>query len=165
MSGQGEVPSTVNTKRTMSAASDAMGPRITIAEFEQLIATTLQSARPFPFHVEEIGPGTARIRLAFREDQLRSGGTIHGPAIMALADTALYAAVLSRIGFEPLAVTSDLSIHFLRKPGPRDVIGTATILRMGRRLAVGTIAIESDGGPLVAHATGSYALPMDRDPR
>jgi uncharacterized protein (TIGR00369 family) len=145
--------------------TDAPTPRITIAEFENLLATTLPASRLYPLRVEEIAWGAARVRLAFRNDQLRAGGTVNGPAMMALADTALYAAVLSRIGLEPLAVTSDLAFHFLRRPEPRDLIGIATILRVGKRLAVGTIAIESEGGPLVAHATGSYALPAGGDAR
>ncbi len=139
-------------------------PRIGAVEFETLIRDTIPLTKLLPFRVETLGWGTARVRLTFHDTQLRAGGTINGPALMTLADTALYAAVLTRVGMQPLAVTSDLSIHFLRKPEPRDLIATATILRCGRRMAVGTIAIESvaegeDEGPLVAHATGSYALP------
>ncbi|UJR85357.1 PaaI family thioesterase [Sandaracinus amylolyticus] len=134
-------------------------PRIEAAEFEALIHETIPLTRLLPFRVQELGWGTATIRLLFSEQQLRAGGTINGPTMMTLADTALYAAVLTRIGMQPLAVTSDLSIHFLRKPEARDLIGRATVLRVGRRIAVGTIEISSADGPLVAHATGSYALP------
>ncbi|MDQ3032900.1 MAG: PaaI family thioesterase [Myxococcota bacterium] len=135
-------------------------PRISAREFETLIRETIPLTQVLPFRVEALGWGTARVRMLFHDAQLRAGGTINGPALMTLADTALYAAVLTRIGMQPLAVTADLSIHFLRKPAPRDLVASATILRFGRRLAVGAISIESaDGGPLVAHATASYALP------
>lgn len=134
-------------------------PRIAAAEFEALIRETIPLTRVMPFSVEALGWGTATIRLRFSDEQLRAGGTINGPTMMTLADTALYAAVLTRIGMEPLAVTSDLSIHFLRKPEARDLVGTARLLRVGRRIAVGTIEISSADGPLVAHATGAYALP------
>lgn len=134
-------------------------PRIRGEEFEALIARTIPLTRVLPFRVEALGWGTSTIRLQFSDEQLRAGGTINGPTMMTLADTALYAAVLTRIGMEPLAVTSDLSIHFLRKPEPRDLVGHAKLLRVGRRIAVGTIEITSEGGPLVAHATGAYALP------
>lgn len=135
-------------------------PRIGAEEFEALIRDTIPLMQALPFRVESLGWGEARIRLFFREEQLRAGGTINGPALMTLADTALYAAVLTRIGMQPLAVTSDLSIHFLRRPEPRDLVGTATLLKLGRRLAVGTVSIATDGGPVVAHASGSYALPL-----
>ena len=134
-------------------------PRIAAAEFESLIQQTIPLTRVLPFRVQELGWGSATIRLLFSDEQLRAGGTINGPTMMTLADTALYAAVLTRIGMQPLAVTSDLSIHFLRKPEARDLIGRATLLRVGRRIAVGTIEISSADGPLVAHATGAYALP------
>lgn len=52
--------------------------------------------------------------------QLRPGGTISGPTLMTLADTVAYLAVVSRIGPEPLTVTSHLAIDFLRKPRPAD---------------------------------------------
>lgn len=142
-----------------SRVSEEEASKITGEEFEALIRATIPLTNVLPFRVEALGWGTARIRLVFKEEQLRAGGTVNGPALMTLADTALYAAVLTRVGLVPLAVTSDLSIHFLRKPEPVDLIGTATILRMGRRLAVGTISLESEGGRLVAHATGAYALP------
>lgn len=134
-------------------------PRVSAGEFEALIQATIPLTAVLPFRVESLGWGEARVRLQFRDEQLRAGGTINGPAVMTLADTALYAAVLTRIGMQPLAVTSDLTFHFLRRPEPRDLIGSATLLRVGRRLAVGTVSITTEGGPVVAHATGSYALP------
>ncbi len=134
-------------------------PRISAEAFETLIRETIPLTHALPFRVEELGWGTARIRMIYSDALLRAGGTISGPAMMTLADTALYAAVLTRIGLVPLAVTSELSIHFLRKPEPRDLIGTATLLRLGRKLAVGTISISTDGGSVVAHSTGTYALP------
>jgi len=140
------------------APSDA--PRITAKEFSTLIHETIPLSRHWAFEVLSLGWGTATLRIGFREEQLRAGGTINGPTLMTLADTALYAAVLTRIGLEPLAVTSDLSFRFLRKPGPAALVGEATLLRVGRRLAVGEVRIRSDGDDeLVAHATGTYALP------
>lgn len=141
-----------------ASAADDERPRITAEEFESLIASTIPLTRDMPFRVLELGWGRAVIELAFHERQLRAGGTLNGPTLMTLADTALYAAVLTRIGLEPLAVTSELSIHFLRKPAPAPLLSTARVLRVGRRLAVGTIEIASEGR-LVAHATGSYARP------
>jgi len=135
-------------------------PKITAAEFVHLIESTIPLTRSWPFEVLSLGWGMASLKLAFREEQLRAGGTLNGPTLMTLADTALYAAVLTRIGLEPLAVTSDLTFRFLRKPAQAALIGDASLLRLGRRLAVGEIRIRSEGSDvLVAHATGTYALP------
>jgi acyl-coenzyme A thioesterase PaaI-like protein len=80
----------------------------------------------------------ARVRLAYDQAQLRPGGTLSGPTMMGLADMAMYTLVLSSIGFVPLAVTTNLSINFLRKPEPRDLIAKAACSSWVRRLRWGT---------------------------
>lgn len=103
---------------------------------------------------------TARTRSVYDQRQLRPGGTISGPTMMALADTAVYALVLSAIGKVPLAVTTNLSINFLRKPLPGDLIAEARMLKLGKALAVGDVIIRSDGGDdVVAHAVVTYSIP------
>jgi uncharacterized protein (TIGR00369 family) len=114
------------------------------------------------FIVEAVNGRTVRMRMTYHERMLRPGGTISGPSMFALADIAMYAAVLAMIGPRPLAVTSNLSINFLRKPRPADMIAEATILKLGRRLAVGEISLRSDGEEeLAAHATSTYSIPED----
>jgi uncharacterized protein (TIGR00369 family) len=110
--------------------------------------------------IEAIGPLSARVRLVFHPDHLRPGGTISGPSLFALADLALYVAILAQIGRVPLAVTTNLNINFLRKPAPGDVIGEARLMKLGKRLAVGEVALHSVGETaMVAHATGTYSIP------
>ena len=107
--------------------------------------------------------GAVRGRLSVTEHDLRPGGTISGPTIMALVDAVTYMAVLSRIGIVPLAVTSSLSIVFLRRPAAGQAIEAhATLLKSGRKLAVAEVRVMSTGDDeLVAHATVTYALPLD----
>ncbi len=114
--------------------------------------------------IEAVGPSTARLRLRYADRNLRPGGTISGPAMMALADYAMYAVVLAHIGPVALAVTTNLNINFLRKPGPADIIAEAKLLKLGRRLAVGDVLMWQDGfdGP-VAHVTSTYSIPPLRD--
>jgi acyl-coenzyme A thioesterase PaaI-like protein len=76
--------------------------------------------------IEEIWHGGAQVRQAFREAFIRPGGTISGPTMMALADVAIYIAVLTAIGPVPLAVTTQLSINFLRKPAAAACEGAAS---------------------------------------
>jgi acyl-coenzyme A thioesterase PaaI-like protein len=117
--------------------------------------------------VETLDYGRAIVRLPHSASYLRPGGTVSGPAMMTLADFSLYVAVLSAIGREELAVTSQLSINFLRKPRPADLLADTRMIRIGRRLAYGEVFLYSDGadgaregpGEPVAHVTGSYALP------
>ncbi len=110
--------------------------------------------------LERVAYGDVRVRRTYHEDHLRPGGTISGPTMMELADFAMYVAVLSAIGAEPLAVTINLNINFLRKPAQADVIAEAKLLKVGKRLAVGEVAIYSDGlAEPVAHVTSTYSIP------
>jgi uncharacterized protein (TIGR00369 family) len=112
------------------------------------------------FSVEAIGHGTARLRMAYHERNIRPGGTLSGPSMFTLADLAFYAAVLGAIGPVGLAVTTNLSINFLRKPAPRAMIGECRMLKIGKRLAVGEVTLFSEGeDEPVAHATGTYSIP------
>ena len=103
-----------------------------------------------------------RLRVASRH--LRPGGTVSGPTIFALADVAVYLAILSQIGPKALTVTTNASIDFLRKPASgTDLIGTSRILKLGRVLAVGDVLIYSVGlADPVARATLTYSIPPVR---
>ena len=115
------------------------------------------------YHLESVGPLTARMRMDHHERHLRPGGTVSGPAMMALADLALYAAILANIGPVGLAVTTNLGFNFLRKPGATGLVGEARLLKLGRRLAVGEVLITAPGSDdLVCHATGTYSIPPER---
>ena len=111
--------------------------------------------------LEEVGGGRARVRIPVDHNHLRPGGTVSGPAMMSLADTSMYLALLGEIGPVLLAVTTNLNIHFMRKPeADRDLIGECTIFKLGTKLAVGEVHIYSEGSTdLVAHATCTYSIP------
>lgn len=105
---------------------------------------------------------TLRLRVAGKH--LRPGGTISGPSIFALADVAMYLAILSRIGPLALAVTTNCAVDFMRKPAAgRDLLGEARVLKLGRSLAVGDVLVLSEGGAEpVARASLTYSIPPAR---
>jgi uncharacterized protein (TIGR00369 family) len=140
-------------------------PVMTLEEVEGLLE------REFPqlhhggrsYRVEAVGPLFARVRMEYHERHIRPGGTISGPAMMALADLALYVAVLANVGPVPLAVTTNLCFNFLRKPGRRDMLAECRLLKLGKRLAVGEVILRSDNdSAIVCHATGTYSIPERR---
>lgn len=113
--------------------------------------------------IERANYGDVRIRKAFHEDHLRPGGTVSGPTMMELADFAMYVAVFSAAGPQPLAVTTNLNINFLRKPAAADLIADARLMKVGKRLAVGEVSLYSDGSDeRVAHVTSTYSLPVQK---
>ncbi|WP_417768892.1 PaaI family thioesterase [Stappia sp.] len=112
------------------------------------------------YEIEAVAPGEAVLSVKPSERHLRPGGTISGPTMMALADLAAYAVILAHIGPVALAVTTNLNMNFLRKPGPGDLVGTCRLLKLGKRLAITECGIAGrDGGDLVAHATATYSIP------
>ncbi|MCG8547659.1 MAG: PaaI family thioesterase [Alphaproteobacteria bacterium] len=139
---------------------DSKQPRMTIEQFEALWPAKSPFMQIYPFAVEEIGYGTARVRLPFGEHHVRPGDTISGPTVMALADYTIWAMVLGMTGPDYLgSATSSLNANFLRRAALVDLIAEARIIRLGRRLAVGEATVYSDGADdPVAHVTATYAV-------
>jgi uncharacterized protein (TIGR00369 family) len=112
------------------------------------------------YAIEKVWHGGAVVRRHFEKSSLRPGGTLSGATMMALADFAMYVAVLAAIGWVPLAVTTNLTINFLQKPAPRDLLAKVRLIKLGKRLAVGDVGIRSEGDEdLVAHVTTTYSIP------
>lgn len=114
--------------------------------------------------VEEVGNGSATVSHRIGIDELRPGGTVSGPVLMTVADVALYVALLGKIGIVPLAVTTSLTINFLRKPSSSaSIIGVCKLIKVGKLLAVGEVSLYSQGSDdPVAHVVGTYAIPPAR---
>jgi uncharacterized protein (TIGR00369 family) len=137
-------------------------PLLTVQELERRLSAEFpETFYPgAPLSIEKAWHGGCCVKLDFAANSLRPGGTISGPTMMMLADVTMYIAVLASIGWEPLAVTTNLNINFLRKPAARALIAEARLIKLGKQLAVGDVSIRSEGEEaLVAHATSTYAIP------
>ena len=115
------------------------------------------------FTIEDVQEMAIVVRLNVAEKHLRPGGTVSGPSMFALADVAVYLAVLAMIGPKALAVTTNISMDFMRKPAAAtDLICECRLLKLGRSLAVGDCLIRSDGQAApVARASMTYAIPRE----
>jgi uncharacterized protein (TIGR00369 family) len=137
--------------------------KMTVPELEKFLhAEFPQAFRSGDVLIEEANGTSCRLRQRFSEQMLRPGGTISGPTLMALADLAMYVVLLSAIGPVGLAVTTNLSINFLRKGSPgQDVLAAARLLKLGKRLAVGEVNLLSGSSPdPIAHVTATYSIPV-----
>lgn len=135
-------------------------PKLSAQELDRILQSQFSYFEDSRLRVEEVGEMTARVRLPYHDRHLRPGETISGPSLMALADTAMYIALLAMIGPVLLAVTTNLNINFLRKPTKSDVIAECRLLKLGARLAVGEVTMYSEGDESpVAHATLTYSIP------
>ena len=134
---------------------------LTAEQVQALIRLGVPMAEDIDLCIDHLDVDKAVARVPFHRKLVRPGGTLSGPTIMALADAAMYAVVLGRLGRVEMAVTANLNINFLAKPKPVDLLAEARILRLSRRQAVCEVSLYSQGEEdLVAHVTGTYALPL-----
>ena len=110
--------------------------------------------------VTSVRPGAVLLEQPWSERMLRPGGVLSGPTLMSLADTAAYALVLAHVGLQPMAVTSGLTINFLRGCKPGVLTAHGELLKLGRRLAVCDVRMWTEGPDRpAAQASVTYALP------
>ena len=135
-------------------------PVLTADEVQAFVATEFPQMAD-QFTVQSVGPMTARVAMTPSEAHLRPGGTVSGPTIFALADCAVYFAIIAMVGPEALAVTTNASIDFMRKPVlGAELIADVHLLKLGRVLAVGDVLVRSQGNDaIIARATFTYSRP------
>lgn len=140
--------------------AQALRSQLPVSQIEQLIKGAVGVTELFDFKVEQASKEAVTVRLAYNEKQLRAGGTISGPVMMMLADTAMYAQIMAAMGPELLAVTTNMTLNFLSRPPPADLLACGRLLKLGKRLAVMEVEIRSAADErLVAHVTGTYSIP------
>jgi len=134
--------------------------RFTITELQDYLSEVFSQVKD-DFVIEDLTDDLTRVRMIITDTHLRPGGTVSGPTMFTLADCAMYMAVLARIGREALAVTTNCSIDFMRKPTANtDLVAECRIYKMGRVLAVGDALIYSIGmSAPVARASLTYSIP------
>ena len=112
------------------------------------------------FKIINLSDEGSLVEMKVKNSDLRPGGTVSGPSMFSLADICFYVAVLHTIGLEALAVTTNCSINFLRKPDPKILYGRARIFKKGKSLIVGDVEIlGEDRKIIVAHASMTYSCP------
>jgi len=111
--------------------------------------------------VDAVGDFGATVRHPVSLAELRPGGTVSGPVLMAVADVALYVAIMGEIGIVPLVVSTSLTVNFMRKPSSTaEIVAVCKLLKLGKNLAVGEVTLYSEGlVEPVAHAVGTYSIP------
>jgi uncharacterized protein (TIGR00369 family) len=131
------------------------------AELHAFLEEHFPQAAHLDLRIESLDEHSIRLRLPISEQHLRPGGTVSGPTLFWVGDCGMYLLVLARIGPAAVqSVTTGLSMNFLRKPEPVDLIAEGSLLKLGQRLAVGEFRFYSEGlAEPVAQATMTYSLP------
>jgi uncharacterized protein (TIGR00369 family) len=129
-------------------------------EIMSLLNKTFPQQAKF-FEIDELTVESLIVRHKIDESHLRPGGTISGPTMFSLADISLYILTMSRIGPVLLAVTTNCSMDFMRKPkAGSDLLAKTRLLKLGKNLCVGDVLIFSEGlEKPVARASMTYSIP------
>ena len=131
----------------------------TPAAIDAIIAEGVPLVSGWGARVLSAAGGAATVRLPFRPDLLRPGNTVSGPALMGLADVAMWAALLSVTGGRDESVTSTMTVNFLRPVGPNPVIAEARIVKRGRRAIFGEVLLRAEGSEeLCCHVTTTWTV-------
>lgn len=140
-----------------------MQPKFTASEMMDFLNDVFPQVKD-DFAIDHLDGETVTMRLLTAERHLRPGGTVSGPSMFALADVTAYVATMAPIGKEALAVTTNISMDFMRKPAAGvDLIAKGTLLKLGRALAVTDVLIYSEGSNKpVARASLTYSIPPSR---
>ena len=129
-------------------------------ELNALMKTAFDGSDMATGPVKHVEPGRIHVVAKYHPTMLRPGAVISGPTLMSIADTAAYYLILAHVGPELMAVTSSLTINFLRGAQPGDIHADAELLTLGRRLAVCDVRIWTESQErLAAQATVTYARP------
>lgn len=135
---------------------------ISVAEFRALMAEQHPFTPVLGIDVVAIGHGSATAFLPDQPAHQRLGGIVACPMLMALADVALYAAVVGATG-NAGAVTTSLSINFMRGAPPGGVLAQARIHKTGRICSGDCMLLTTAQPPVhIAQAISTWALPGSR---
>lgn len=113
----------------------------------------------------ELGGDHAIARVDVAESNIRPGGFVSGPTQFALIDAALWFATFVGLGrIEPMAMTSELSVRFLRPAQGSQMFCRADIEAVSRRSVVSTAHAWCDDrtDKITSTAQGTYAIPVPR---
>jgi|GEM_PF-57210 len=143
-------------RRDPPLASAAVEIRVDVEELTAFMGGAFPGGVPWTIH--RLDADGVTLTLPTDDRHLRPGGTVSGPTMMMLADSAAYAVVLAAVGLEALAVTTNLSINFVRRAEPGVLVADAELLKAGRTQALAEVRLH-DGDPdhLVAHAVVTYS--------
>lgn len=112
----------------------------------------------------EVSGRHALIRRRVVPETIRPGGFVSGPTQFSIADAALWYALFGAVGLEAMALTSELSIRFVRPAIGTQLMARARLESVGRRNVVGTITVWTDDESRPsAICQGTYVRPQTAD--
>ncbi len=123
---------------------------------------------PWPFaellgiRAKSVGEGRARFELSVETKHLNPHRVMHGGVIYSLADTAMGAALYSRLEPGEFCTTLEIKMNYLLPVTEGEIVAEASVVQRTRRIGVLEARVLGDGDRLVALATGTFYIQSAR---
>lgn len=126
-----------------------------LEQFNEILKGTYQELNGIKYtHVEK---GKAIGSMEVKPHHLNPNGTIHGAALVALADSIAMAGLIYTYDLVP-AATTNLSISFLKTVKAGEVRAEAKILSKGRTVSAWQVDCYDEDDNLLATMQANFAL-------
>jgi uncharacterized protein (TIGR00369 family) len=119
----------------------------------------------FGFRLDSIERGTAVMTMQVRSRHKQVHGVVHGGILASLADTAGALAAYPLLPRRTRLATVEMKINYLEPVDRGTIVAEATLLRLGRTLAVVECEVQDADGTLAAKALITYAISREESKR
>ena len=127
----------------------------TLQDLEDILRQT-PFGKLYNFQLISHGDGQCAIKVPFSKDTERPGGIVAGPVYIACVDVEMWLAIMTKLGTDVQTVTTELNSTFLSSAKEEEIIGSATVLKLGKTQIFGVAECRTAGGKLLTHHTISY---------
>lgn len=136
-----------------------MNLAVTEQEIRQLLVDEA-FIRLYNFELESLGEGEATVLVPFQPKLLRPGGVVSGPVYMAVADLAVWLAIITKLGMPEgrFTVTAEMKTSFM-SVGKEEFLCKGSLKKIGKRLVYGEAECVTRQGKLLTHHTLTYIRP------
>ena len=114
--------------------------------------------RLLQLEIKELEKGRAVLAVKPREDLRQSVGLLHGGVIAALCDVSVAAALFTLVPDNQDVVTVEIKVNYLKAVNDEEIFACAEIIRQGKSIAVGDVAVIDKNGEHYAAALSTYAI-------
>jgi acyl-CoA thioesterase len=109
-------------------------------------------------HPISFGESAATFGLTIRDDHLNPYGVVHGGVVYSLVDTAMGAAVHTRLAPGERCATIEIKINYLAPVAEGELRAEAHLVERTKRIGVLEARVRAKDDQLVAVATGTFYI-------
>jgi acyl-CoA thioesterase len=111
---------------------------------------------------KRMGKGRSRFTLTVRPQHMNPHGIVHGGVVYSLVDYAMGGALTSRLEPGERCATLEVKINYLGAVSGGSLRADARVIGRTKRIGVLEATVHANGNRLIALATGSFYIQVER---